>query len=417
MEWVSLNYEVTERACNFRWDIETFKKKVAENQTYFLNLEILKDQIIKFSDSIVVKNLSNAEEKVERIFSKIYRSLKISQLEYQLFCENSPPGTSVYQACLFAALSSFLHMSKRIKGKSLRDFVRANHPVISGGLKSQDCSILNFLDTETQRLRQSRYRLLMIGDVYYKKSEWNAITKDEEHEWTFYYALDDAEKVVKDTFKRIKNLYKDITTALESDKDNEYSSRVEKAYGKFLSKLKKVEYKNYLKLQEEILSHISKDKDYSGLNLYRFEKRLKPYIITNEVKRLLKCKTAEEEVDCLVKSVLLKDVCYPKVYKDFLSLPPHQMELCASEFREFLSQIVGSTCLIMDFLVENRIFGDNWEDVFRNMTNKMAENVLYNPSEIDFATRGNSQEKYLRLLNAPVSISICLESLENKLLI
>lgn len=79
------------------------------------------------------------------------------------------------------------------------------------------------------------------------------MSKDSEYEWTFFYELDNAEEATKDTFKRIKNLYKDITIALDTEMDDNYSDRVNKAYDKFLSKLKKIDYKNYLALQEKIV--------------------------------------------------------------------------------------------------------------------------------------------------------------------
>jgi len=78
------------------------------------------------------------------------------------------------------------------------------------------------------------------------------------------------------------------------------------------------------------------------------------------------------------------------------------MYLCADEFPGHLTHIAGSTCLIIDALVERGVLGDDWEELFRNMTNKMAEDVLYDPSKIDFTVKEKSQEKFIRLLHAPV---------------
>ena len=56
------------------------------------------------------------------------------------------------------------------------------------------------------------------------------MSKDAEYEWTFYYDLQKEDPDVQDAFKRLKNLYSDIRSVLQSGnkKDN-----LKKSYKKF----------------------------------------------------------------------------------------------------------------------------------------------------------------------------------------
>lgn len=44
----------------------------------------------------------------------------------------------------------------------------------------------------------------------------------------------------------------------------------------------------------------------------------------------------------------------------------------------------------------------NWENLFRCISNELAESILYNLESLDFSTTVNSQQKFLRILNACV---------------
>lgn len=392
--------EILENARHFRWNIESFEKSVKENEGYFFDFTILKDEIISFSHSEAVANLSK-QDLFDKIFSQIYHLIKMPECDSTLFCDQHPLSEDVYEVCLFTTLCSFLHATKRIKGKSLREFVRYNHPLDFNNINSPNYRIPSLFSAEVDKLRKSRNRLLSTGAVYYKKSQWAAMPKDVEYEWMFYYALDNASEVVQDVFKRISNLYIGITKAFDADKDDGYKARLDDAYKKFLSKLGKIKYGDYLELQKVILARISENKEYYGLNIYRLEKRLKPYIITNEVKRLLTCQSADE-ANLLERSIILNNIHYPKLYEDFLPLPYPVMVSCAESFPGFLQDITCSSCLVIDELVEKGAFGDNWENLFLDTINEMAATVFYDPEEIDFAVAEGSQEKFERLLCAPV---------------
>lgn len=388
---------IAARIQNFRWNVKDLEEFVNKNRDYFFHLDFLRENVVRFSESDIIMDME-PKERIFGIFRQIYREFKMPDNSVsRLFC-CSPLYEDMYKVCLFHTLCSFLHASKRIKGKSLRKFVREYSPTP------------DILDQEEDRLRRARQRLLSKAKVYNKKSQWAAITEDVEYEWTFYYDIDNAEDIVQDTFKRVKNLYSDIDRALDADRDDGYLEHVENAYKKFLSKLHKIKYENYLRLQKTILSRINQNKEYYGINLYRLERRLRPYITTIEVEKLLACQTEDAKKDVLEKSVVLLDICYPKLYEDFSSLPYPDMILCAGEFPGYLSDIAGTSCLIFDELVEKGTFGEDWKNLFREITNEMASDVLFRPDDIDVTVGKGAQTHFERLLCAPVIAAIYRET-------
>ena len=98
-----------------------------------------------------------------------------------------------------------------------------------------------------------------------------------------------------------------------------------------------------------------------------------------------------------------------------MSFPNHEeMALCAKTFSEFLHMVVVSGCLVLDELVEKGCLRDDWEALFIQMTNEMAESVFYAPSEIDFTSADDSQEKFQELLDTPVRLQILISESKNK---
>lgn len=402
-----IQYEIAKRARNFRWDIEKLENQATENANYYFNLEIIKDGIIKFSSSDAVRDISK-QELLYRIFSQIYRLIKVPKIDSLLFCDGSPLNDSVYEACLFTSLCSFLHTTKRIKGTSLRDFVLRNHPLNFNNMESPNYRT-SLLDSEADRLRKMRNRLLLNGSVYIKRTQWAGMPKDAEYEWLFFYALDNADEAIRDTFKRIGNLYTEVDNALRSTEDDGYCDRIKNAYKKFLSKLKKIRYENVLNLYQEIYSHINGNKEFYGLNMYRFERRLMPYCIMSDVKKLLAYQDAEDKVNYLMRTVTLRGITFPKVYDKLITspCPSNELGLFACEFPRFLENIAISNCLIIDELVEKGIFGTNWERLFCDILNAMTEKVFYAPTNLDFTVTKESQTEYEALLAAPVFTVLC----------
>lgn len=404
MDTNTLCEEMVARAKNFRWNVENFRRQIAANESYLFNFSILKGYILQFSTSAPMIGLSR-KVVLQKISYKIYLTYKASDDSLMKFGAKSQYSDDVYKVYFFHLLSTYLHASKKVPGKTLRNFVQDHHPQ-----RFNDPDSPNYQSAqaffEEERLRKARNRLLSRGDVYYKASQWSAIPKDAEYEWSFYYVLEGANETVQDTFKRFGNLYNDIDKAIklaEKDGDKEH---LREGYKKFLSKLQKLKYKNYIELIKVIFSHINNDKEHYGLNLYRFERRLQPYKIINEVNGLLACESDLENF-FLLGTVILRDISFPKLYQNFASLPRDEAELYAKGFSGFLQDIVISSCLILDELVERGTFGDDWENLFRTMINELAEDVLYNPSQLDFSIQEGSQEKFEKLLAVPVYLTLC----------
>ena len=111
----------------------------------------------------------------------------------------------------------------------------------------------------------------------------------------------------------------------------------------------------------------------------------------------------QEKNNIITKSVILKDICFPKLYKDFFDIPLYNdLVSCLKYFPDFMNLTISSSCLIIDELIEDGFFGEDWEDFFHDTLNEMVESVFYNPEEFDFSIKPESQEKFIELLSAPV---------------
>ena len=86
------------------------------------------------------------------------------------------------------------------------------------------------------------------------------------------------------------------------------------------------------------------------------------------------------------------------------------MVFCAVEFPGYLSDITGTSCLILDELVERGVFEEDWKNLFREITNEMAGEVLFHPNEIDVTVEEESQMYFEWLLCAPVIAAIRAET-------
>ena len=97
-----------------------------------------------------------------------------------------------------------MNTSKRIRGKTLQDFVVEHSPLRFSEVTSFNYRTPSLERSEIDRLRQYRNRLLSQGKIYIKDCQWNAISKDAEYEWRFYYDLAKESYDVQDVFKRQK---------------------------------------------------------------------------------------------------------------------------------------------------------------------------------------------------------------------
>lgn len=400
-------YKIVERAKNFHGN---FDPLAIQNELFYIELQDLCEMIE--ADLQKPRGISR-EQMLKMIFSRIYDFVISFNDDYSIFDNNMLIYDDVFNACFFTTLCMFLYDSKRIKGLSLRRFIYLHSPlkynILGTGnyfdydnTRRESINSRNIISEDT-KLRQYRNRFLSERPVYNDSPEWSAIRKVSEHEWILYYDLNTAEADVMDTFKRIKNLYHDVYAALRSPMDNEYENMLETAYDKFSSKLKKIKYENVLKLHKFILEHIHKDKNYYGINLYRFEKELRLYNLTNEINKLLECKDEDEKSNVLDKSMIMNGIIFPKLYEYFGNLENLQhIDFYTRTFGLFQEKLVASSCLAIDKFVEDGVLGENWEALFLKTINEMTETVLYNPEKIDYSVTPKSQEMFINDIDAPV---------------
>lgn len=412
----------------FHINHELFEKLMNENKTFYAQLYHLKNSIVSDAKNI---GKENKLQILEMVHSKVYSLTSLQNLRFTYFLAGSPLHDNIYEACLFTSLCMFIHITNRINGSSLGQFIYDNSLYDFNDQQSPNYCPPNYysdiLLKKENNLRKERNDILSSRSVYDRRPQWNAMADDSMHEWILYFILTDKEKarddtpskrkewasahgltaedyeILRDTFKRIGNLYNEVYTAVNSPKDDAYLGRLQNADDKFMSKLQKLKYENYIELQKIILSHLSESKEYWGINLYRFEKELKPYIITNEVKHMLECNDDDEKHEILTKSIILKDIHFPKLYKDFAALPVYSdIELCANYFPVFQNLIVTSNCLIIDELIENGYLGSDWKLFFYDTINGMVKNVFYDPEKIDYTITPESQREFMEILAAPV---------------
>ena len=399
-----------------------------EVQHYFAELQGL----VETMEADVQKLRGTSREQVlKTVFSRVYDFViahndVTNSTDCNIFGSDKDTYDDVFEVCFFMSLCMFLYDTKRVKGMSLREFIYKHSPQkynvkespnyfdfnnrpreFCEGNSDRPENSSNLILSEDTALRQYRKRLLNKRTVYQHSSEWSAIRKVSEHEWELYFALDEANVEIKETAKRIRNLYNDVYRAFDSKMDGEYLKRLDMGKDKFYSKVKKIQYSSFLDLGKFFLSHIITDKTCYGMNLYRFEKQLGLYAVTGEVRRLLNCKTTKEENDVLMKSVILKDIPFPKLCKYFgNSEDIMQIDIYVRIFCSFMDDLVRSSRLVIDKFVEEGTFGEDWENLFLDITNKSAESVLYDPKVIDYSMELRSQEMFQKDISAPVEAQI-----------
>lgn len=396
--------KLVKRAKNFHWNSKVIIEKLIENSEYLCKLYDLRNDIISM---LPIKKVSTAEI-LGSMFSNLYGFAIKQDPAFGVFHRESPFYDDVFETCLYTALCMFLHNTKRVKSKSLRRFVYDNSPE-NFNEKGSDNYYL-FEDAPDDRLlnddtalRQHRYRLFSLRPVYENRQEWSGMAADSEYEWGLWYDLKIESDVVRDTYKRIGNLYKEINKAIQSHRDESYSRRLKTAYQKFRSKLSKIKYENYLELQKTIFSYLNENTKYYGLNVYRLEKEMRPSIITYEVNSLMKCKTDDEKKAVILNSILLHNIWFPRLYIDFVSFPS-VTEFCAKWFPPFLDHIIISGCLILDELIDNKNFGENWENEFLDIVNEISSRIFPSPNSINWTATAESQNKFETIMDAYIRV-------------
>lgn len=411
--------EIAEREKNF---FNGEPPSTIEGKLYYTELQLLADNVIANAVNKLREETDNKTEILRTVFAYVYDYVMDRNKAYRIL-DNIQDA---FEACFFMSLCMFLYDTRRIKGMSLRKFLYEHSQM---GYNDKESP--NYFDFESRsrefrdskgdkpgvssdlilgeetKLRQYRKRLLDKRPVYHDSSEWSAIRKVSEHEWTLYLQLGGTDTELHDTEKRIRNLYNDVNKAIACKIDENYISNVDKAAEKFCSKIKKLRYERYLELIKYLFEHIKKDKTCYGINLYRLEKGLKPYRITSDVNELVNCND-DMEADCIIQqAMVMENIVFPKLYKYFANLPNiSYTQICANIFWLFMDEAVHASRLIIDKFVEAGTFGKDWEQLFLETTNELAETVLYDPSEINDSIVPKSQQEFEKYLFESVDLRI-----------
>lgn len=340
------------------------------------------------------------------IFTHTFNFIIAHNHNYRIFSKGMPIYCDIFNACIYTSLCLFLYNSKRIGGSSLRKFIYTHSP-----LNYDQQYTRNYFDykstnkysiysdkilSEEDRLRQYRKRLLENRPVYDKNTEWAAIRKSSEYEWSLYYVIDDADIDIQETFKRLRTLYNPLTNL--NDKNTPQS-----VFDKFMSKLNKIKYENILKLDKFILDYIQENKEFYPINLYRLEKELRVYNIMSEIDQLLTCQNEIEEITVLKKFRIVGNIFFPKLHEYWVNFENiNDIHFHTNTFSTFLNELVISILLILDRFIDDKILDEEWKELFLNTLYSMTEDVFYNPQKIDYTVKKGSQEKFIKLLSSPV---------------
>ena len=370
-------------------------------------------------------------KKLELIYKRCFNFAKMNAQDSDICSEDHPFYQDVYNIGLFMTLCMFLHNTNKTKSISLRKFTyEYSH------MKYNEKGSGNYFDfnkrgsqseqkdrfhTEENALRKHRNVQFSKGGNEIHTTEWRAMPKSSEHEWAlwFSYFMDidlniSFDQEMKDTFKRIWNLYNGIDETLNSPMDDSYLERLDRKLGQFKSKAEKISYQSYLKLCQFILAHLEKEPKYWGINLYRLEKMLHIYQFIHEVALLSACQNEDEEVIILSKRMAIGDICFPRLrygLHQWSSLD--EIKRYAQTFQEFITQVVHTTRILIDRFIEDGIWEDNWENLFLTTTKDLTELVLFDHKTLDFSTNNPmAQKKFSEILITPVCHNFYYKTME-----
>lgn len=393
---------------------------INEKKTYYIDLQLLVEEIEAIIQHVGADSM---EDTLRLIFSHVYDFVveydeNVKNLIYRSLNENESISGDVFEACFFISLCMFLHDSKRIDGMTQQEFVYKNDPREFNNEESpyylrnpnhlREKNYIAFNSTY-DKFRQDRSRLFSARPVH-NTAEWAAVRMDSEYEWILYFIMNPNDEKTKDlrkTYDRIRNLYNGIDAVMKLPAESLTTEKLEEAYNKFLSKLKKIKYENYLELIKFCLEHICKDKTFYGINLYRLEKELQPFKLTNEVNRLLACKSEDEERIAVIKFLFLQDIPFPKIYEYFYTLENKEhVGIYSSMFLSLRNLVVQSSRLVIDKFVEDGLFGEDWIKFFHKTVNDLVPSVLYNPESIDYTVTPQSQPAFEKDLSYPVLVNV-----------
>ncbi|MFR3787306.1 MAG: hypothetical protein ACLTWR_08445 [Agathobaculum desmolans] len=393
------NQDLLARAERFYWDIQPLKDALDKDPSFFLNPEILRDLMLNYCSGETFQAFT-IEEKLDDFFQNLFRRIHRTSNEMQL-CFDIAPQTD--EVCKFLTLCNYLHTRKSIQGMPIVDFVLQESGMNFSDPDSPFYGLPSLVENETEKVKKIRMRILSKREVYIKNIKRNSMSKDSIYEWSFMYKIEN-EPELADTYKRMHNLYNDICCVHRLPPEKVSAEKVCTAYKKFASKLKKLSYEKVAALQRATIEHICANKDYYGINLYRFERTMRACILSREIERLESCAESKNKGSLLQKFTLLSDVSFPSIYEELYKLPYRKLIRYASVFSNYIASTSVIACLILDELIEQNLFGEQseWKELFRTTINKLAETVLYNPEKIEFPNGEGAENSFRQILNSSV---------------
>ena len=240
-----------------------------------------------------------------------------------------------------------------------------------------------------------------------------------EQEWSayFYFKNNDDDEISKIN-KRYKNLLTDIRNLQNHNNDPKYDDIKAKAKEKFLSKLNKFSYSNYLTLGKFFLDGINQGpKKYRGINAYNLEKQLGLYAFSYETTFIEQVMDLEEEEEdnALVKDLLiyeikykfcvLQDICFPPLIDEIPTLSLEEAFILRDLYLKYREKYSLISRLIIDELVEEEFFQEDWEDYLHCYLSSNAR-TIFDYEKIDLYSNDTREIIYKMIMQFNVEAVI-----------
>lgn len=332
---------------------------------------------------------------------------------YQMFLQqgdDDPFYFDCFYACYFTCLCEFLFETTRLKGKSLRRQIYDNDDSMKYNVEgspnyynhentTRDASPPTILSQDAAA-RQRRSRKFKNAKAHHSRKGVHPLRYVCVHEWKLDFVLE-KDKEIRATFNDLRLLNGNLESKLKDPVDPE---KLKEAYKRYLNKLKKIKCENLTVLYDLFFKHLDEDRTFYGINLYRFEKELRFYLTIDEIQRFLKCKTKKEQNRFLVDMSAVEDIWFPKVNKQFWKIPLAQRKTYATLYMILMEDTVNTSLLFFDQLIDDGIFGDDWENLFTETINSLAPSVFYDPKTLKWPQTPDLQDVFMKVISTPAFI-------------
>lgn len=96
----------------------------------------------------------------------------------------------------------------------------------------------------------------------------------------------------------------------------------------------------------------------------------------------------------------VEDIWFPKVNKQFWSIPLGQRKNIATLYLALMKDAVNTSLLFFDQLIEDGIFGDDWESLFTETINNLTPYVFYDPQAVRWPQTPELQDIFMKVVSA-----------------